>query len=91
MSSQAQTTLKNWLKLSLVTFLVLTLIHLALPGLFLLFQVPSFTVGDQTPILQWRNDETGSGIQFNLAFLLAIALVVSLVVALARTGRSRRS
>jgi hypothetical protein len=64
-----RTKLKTRLRLSVATFLLLILIHLALPALFLLLRIPSFEVDDPVWILPWQNDETGSGIRFNLLFL----------------------
>lgn len=71
--------LRTWLGLSVTTFLLLILIHLALPSIFLILQVPSFSFGREGWILRWQNEATGSGIQFNLRFLLAIAIVFSLI------------
>lgn len=89
--TQASTKLKMWLKFSIVTFLLLILIHLALPALFLFLQVPSFSIGQQAWILRWQNDQTGSGIQFNLLFLFSIAVGLSLLVTFIKTRKKRRS
>lgn len=80
-----QRTVRTWLKLTTATFLLLLLIHLALPALLLGLQVQSFTLGRQGWILRWQNDESGSGFQFNLLFLLAIAILVSLILTILKT------
>lgn len=85
--NHTQTTLKTWLRWSMATFLLLVLIHLALPTLFLLFQVPSFTVDYPVSILRWQNDETGTGIRFNLLFLLVIAVGIGLILTFTKTRR----
>lgn len=87
--TQVRTKLKQWLGSSLVIFLFLILIHLALPGLLLLLQVPSFTIGGQTEILRWQNDETGTGIQFNLLVLLGIAMILSWLITLIKASSQR--
>lgn len=84
-----RTRLKTWLGLSVATFLLLLLIHLALPALFLLFQIPSFTVGQQVWIFRWQNDKTGSGLQFNLIVLLTIAVATGLLLMLVKTKQKR--
>ncbi|MFL9458248.1 hypothetical protein AB0758_45425 [Tolypothrix bouteillei VB521301_2] len=72
--------LKNWLILSLGTFVVLLAIHIGLPALLLFLQVSSFelSIGGLW-ILNWKNDASSSGIRFNLVPLLAIAIIVGLV------------
>jgi len=80
--------LKSFLRLSVETFLVLLLIHLALPALFLALQIPAFSVGlVDTWILRWQNDASGSGIQFNVLFLLGVALLVGLILGLMKSRR----
>lgn len=84
--NQTYKKLRNWLGLSIATFLILTLVHLALPAVFLALQVPSFTFGfSDFWLLRWQNDTNGSGIEFNLIFLLTIAIIVGLVMTLMRT------
>ena len=75
--------LTTWLRLSLATFLGLIAINLGLSALFLLLQIPSFAIGnDALWILRWKNDATGSGIQFNLLLLFIIAIAVGLIAVL---------
>ncbi|MBF2050162.1 hypothetical protein HJG54_32460 [Leptolyngbya sp. NK1-12] len=72
--------LRRWLRLSLATFLLLIVIHLALPALFLILQVPSFAIGNEAVwILRWENTSDSTGIQFNLLLLLTIAVGVGLL------------
>lgn len=74
------TKLKTFFSLSVSTFLLLLLVYLALPALFLLLRIPSFTIGSEPFwLLRWNNTTDGSGIQFNLLPLIAIALLVGLV------------
>jgi len=87
--SQVSSKLKTFLMLSISIFLFLLLIHLALPAVFLLLQIPSFAIGDSNAwILRWQNDATGFGIQFNLLFLAGMALVASLIVLLFRSRKN---
>lgn len=72
---------KAWFGSSLAVFLLLLLIHLALPLLFVLFRVPSFALGRQGSLLRWQNDATGSGIQFNLLLLFVVAVVLGFILA----------
>ena len=81
--------LRTWLGLSVATFLLLVLIHLALPAIFLILQVPSISLGRGGWILRWQNEATGSGLQFNLLFLLAIAIVLSLILTILRTRKKQ--
>lgn len=78
--NRKSTNLKTFLALSVGTFLLLLLINIALPGLFLLFQVPSFAIGsEQFWLLRWQNDANESRIQFNLLPILTIAILVALI------------
>lgn len=71
------TQLNVWVRLTLVTFVLLIVIHLALPALLLLLQIPSFFLGNETLwIVRWENTSSRTGIEFNMMALLAIALVV---------------
>ncbi|WP_088889078.1 hypothetical protein [Leptolyngbya ohadii] len=79
--------LKAWLGLSVVIFLLLLIIHLALPALFLALQVPSFALGREGWILRWQNDAAGSGFQFNLMILFIVAVVLGLAITLFKTNR----
>lgn len=79
--------LKAWLGLTVVIFLLLILIHLALPALFLALRVPSFALGREGWILRWQNEATGSGLQFNLMVLLIVAIVLGLAITLFKTNR----
>ncbi|AFZ20328.1 hypothetical protein [Allocoleopsis franciscana] len=82
--------LKTWLSLSAGTFLGLIAINLGLPALFLILRVPSFAVGNKDLwILRWKNDASGSGIEFNLVFLLMVAIVVGLVGLLIKVQSKR--
>ncbi|MUG91429.1 hypothetical protein F7734_02570 [Scytonema sp. UIC 10036] len=82
--------LKNWLSLSVGTFLVLLAIHIGLPALFLFLQVSSFELSiGSLWILNWKNEASGSGIRFNLVPLLAIAIIVGLVGFLIKLSRKR--
>lgn len=87
---QSQIKLKTWAGWSITFFLLLVLIHMALPALFLLFQVPSFSIGHQGWILDWQNDSTGSGIQFNLLVLLAMAGLIGLILTLIKPYKKRQ-
>ena len=80
--------LRTWLSLSLMTFLVLILIFLGLPALFLIFQIPSFEIGEGAFwILRWQNNVDGSGISFNFVALLIIAVFIGLISLLLRVKR----
>ncbi|HEY9850996.1 MAG TPA: hypothetical protein V6D28_16125 [Leptolyngbyaceae cyanobacterium] len=80
--------LKKWLSLSLATFLLLILINLGLPAIFLVLQVPSFSIGNETWwVLEWSNTASGSGIRFNLPFLLAIAVLIALLTLFLKSRR----
>jgi 4-hydroxybenzoate polyprenyltransferase len=80
--------LKAWLGLTAVIFLLLILIHLALPALFLALQVPSFALGREGWILRWQNEVAGSGLQFNLIILLIVAIALGLAITLFKTKRN---
>lgn len=82
---------RNWLSLSVATFLVLLAIHIGLPALLVFLQVPSFelSIGDLW-ILNWKNEASGSGIGFNLVPLLVIAIIVGLVRVLIKLSRKRQ-
>jgi hypothetical protein len=72
--------LRAWLSLSVATFLVLVVIHVGLPALLLVLQVPSFEVGvGELWFINWKNDASGFGIEFNLVPLMIIAIIVGLV------------
>jgi hypothetical protein len=81
---------RNWLSLSVATFLVLLVIQIGLPALLLFLQVSSFelNIGDLW-ILNWENEASGSGIRFNLVPLLAIAIIVGLVGIFMKSLRKR--
>jgi hypothetical protein len=82
-------TLKRFLSLSVGTFLLLLLIHIGLPAIFLLLQVPSFSIGIESIwIMRWENTADRSGIQFNILFLIVTAIGVGLIGALVRWHRS---
>lgn len=78
----------TWLRLSLVTFVLLVLIFIGLPALLLAFQVPSFQLGIKNAfwIAEWTNNADSSGIQFNVLVnvlvLVIIAVLVGLLIAL---------
>lgn len=72
--------LKTFLGLTVGIFLLLLLIHIALPAVFLLFRVPSFAIGaDPIWLMRWSNTARGFGIQFNLLLLIAIALLIGFI------------
>ncbi|MCU0542247.1 MAG: hypothetical protein MUE44_08640 [Oscillatoriaceae cyanobacterium Prado104] len=80
------------LRLSAIAFVVEIAIFLALPALFLAGRIPSFAIGKGSLwVLRWRNDTSGSGIEFNLAFLLAIAVVFGLIGLWIKASSKRRS
>ena len=82
--------LKTWLRWSLATFLSLIIIHLGLPALFLVLQVPSFMIGNDTWwLLEWKNTASESGIRFNLMPLFALAIGVGLVGLLVKSHSNR--
>jgi hypothetical protein len=87
MTRRIQLKLRMWLGLSLTTFLLLILLHLILPALLLILQVPSFVLGHQGWILRWQNETTGSGIRFSLTFLLIVAVVIGLILVMVKTKR----
>lgn len=81
--------LKTVLILSVGTFLILLLINIALPAVFLILRVPSFTIGtDPFWRIRWSNTTEGSSIQFNLLPLIAIAIIVGLVGFIVKQRRS---
>lgn len=82
--------LKQWIGLSLAAFLLLIIINLALPALFLVLNVPSFSISfGAFWLLRWENTATGTSVQFDLTFLLAIAIVFALAVVLNKRLKRR--
>lgn len=72
--------LKVWVHLTLLTFLLLVVVHIALPALFLLLNVSSFAIGRESFwLLRWENTSSQTGITFNMVPLLAIAAIVGLL------------
>jgi hypothetical protein len=81
---------RNWLGLSVATFLGLLALQIGLPALLLLLQVSSFELNiGNLWILNWENETSGSGIRFNLVPLLAIAIIVGLVGIVMKSIRKR--
>jgi hypothetical protein len=61
------------------------LINLALPLLFALLRVPSFTIGEGLFwLLRWKNTTVDSEIQFNILLLFTIAIAVGLIGIIAK-------
>ncbi|WP_162423754.1 hypothetical protein [Myxacorys almedinensis] len=80
MKRQQRSQVKTFLGTSLLTFLTLVLIFFGLPALFLLFNVPSFKVGEGVLwVLSWQNTAESSAIRFNVVPLVGVALVSGLL------------
>lgn len=70
----------QFLKTFLLTLLVLGLVFAALPALLQLLDAPSFAVGGEPVVLlSWRNEASGTQIQFNTVPLILLAGLVGLV------------
>lgn len=82
--------LKTWLRLTTVAFVVLVVIFLALPLLFLLLRIPSFEIGKGVLwLVRWQNNSSGNGIEFNLVPLLIVAAIVGVLGVLVKLRRDR--
>jgi len=66
------------------------LVFAGLPAIFVVANVPSFVLGNESLwLLRWRNVQGGTSIEFHVPTVVAIALGVGLVGSL-RQGRSPR-
>jgi len=85
-----QASLKTWLRITAVAFLLLVLIFLALPLPFMVLGVPSFAIGEKVLwLVRWQNEASGSGIEFNLVPLLIVAALVGVLGMLRQRRRDR--
>ena len=76
-----QTALWQWLKITLLVFLLLCTVILLLLILFTIFQVPSFIIGNQTIwLLCWQYQPgTRFAVKFNSVAVFFIAAVIGLI------------
>ncbi|WP_052050562.1 hypothetical protein [Leptolyngbya sp. KIOST-1] len=69
----------RFLKIFCQTLVVLLLLFVALPAVLKLFDTPSFAIGSHPFMwLSWRNEDSGSGIRFNLLPLVLLAFSIGL-------------
>ncbi|MEB3211348.1 MAG: hypothetical protein VKL39_08330 [Leptolyngbyaceae bacterium] len=80
MEKFGNTPAKRFVGTTLLTFVIIVLIHTGLPLLLLVFNVPSFEVGDRWWwLLQWQNDAEGFAIRFNLVPIIIVAIACGLL------------